>query len=166
VHVQDLYAIVVTDRRAECRDCYVRWFGFPAVFGASWFVHLAATGDHPFGLAFMAPDHPSRPPGPETFGGQGLLITLQVADAAAEFHRLRDGGVAIAYALHDEPWGQRRFAVYDPSGTWVDVVQPIEPAPGSGMRTRRDHRRRRAGARRSRGPGAARSTTRTGGRLA
>jgi len=39
-------------------------------------------------------------------------------------------GLAIAYPLHDETWGQRRFAVYDPSGTWVDVIQQIEPEPG------------------------------------
>jgi len=25
---------------------------------------------------------------------------------------------------------QRRFAVYDPSGAWVDVIQQIDPAPG------------------------------------
>jgi hypothetical protein len=28
------------------------------------------------------------------------------------------------------PWGQRRFALHDPSGTWVDVIQPIDPQPG------------------------------------
>ena len=71
VHVKDLYSIIVTEKRAECRDFYVRWFGFQVVFEASWFVYLAATGDRTFGLAFMAPDHPSQPPGPETFSGQG-----------------------------------------------------------------------------------------------
>lgn len=130
MHVKDLYAIIVTDRRAECRDFYVRWFGFQVVFEASWFVYLAASGDHPLGIAFMAPDHPSRPPGPETFSGQGMFLTVQVADAGAEFERLSRGGLAIAYSLHDEPWGQRRFAVHDPSGTWVDVIEQIEPAPG------------------------------------
>jgi catechol 2,3-dioxygenase-like lactoylglutathione lyase family enzyme len=130
VHIKDLYSIVVTDKRAECRDFYVRWFGFRVVFEASWFVYLAATGDHLFGIAFMAPDHPSRPPGPETFNGKGMLLTVQVADARAEFERLQTGGVAITYSLHDEPWGQRRFAVYDPSGTWVDVIEPIDAAPG------------------------------------
>jgi catechol 2,3-dioxygenase-like lactoylglutathione lyase family enzyme len=128
--IRDLYAIVVTDRRAECRDFYVRWFGFRVVFEASWFVYLAATGEHPFGLAFMAPDHPSRPPGSDTFDGKGLLLTLQVEDAAAEFERLRRGGLAVAHPLTDEVWGQRRFAVHDPAGTWVDVVQSIEPTPG------------------------------------
>ena len=130
MHVKDLYTIVVTDKRAECRDFYVRWFGFEVVFEASWFVYLAARGDHPFGLAFMAPDHPSQPPGSDVSSGRGILLTLQVEDAAAEFQRLKAGGLPMAHALRDEPWGQRRFAVYDPAGTWVDVIQPIEPAPG------------------------------------
>ena len=130
MHVKDLYTIIVTDKRAECRDFYVRWFGFQVVFEASWFVYLAAAGDHPFGIAFMAPDHPSQPPGPERFGGRGLLITIQVADAAAEFERLSRAGVSIAYPLKDEPWGQRRFALVDPAGAWVDVIQTIDPVPG------------------------------------
>ena len=128
--IQDLYSVIVTDQRAECRDFYVRWFGFQVVFEASWFVYLAAAGDHAFGLAFMAPDHPSQPPGPDTFNGKGMFLTLQVADAALEFQRLKRAGLEIAYELHDEPWGQRRFALYDPAHTWVDVVQPIDPAPG------------------------------------
>jgi catechol 2,3-dioxygenase-like lactoylglutathione lyase family enzyme len=130
MHIQDLYAIVVTDKRAECRDFYVRWFGFRVVFEASWFVYLAATGDRPFGLAFMAPDHPSQPPGEDTFSGKGVLITLQVEDATAEFARLKNGGLDIAYPLRDEPWGQRRFATHDPAGTFVDIIQQIDPAPG------------------------------------
>jgi catechol 2,3-dioxygenase-like lactoylglutathione lyase family enzyme len=130
VHIQDLYSVIVTDQRAACRDFYVRWFGFHVVFEASWFVYLAAAGDHAFGLAFMAPDHPSQPPGPDTFNGKGMFLTLQVADAALEFQRLKSAGLEIAYELHDEAWGQRRFALYDPARTWVDVVQPIDPAPG------------------------------------
>jgi len=59
-----------------------------------------------------------------------MFITVQVADAAAEFDRLTGSGLSIAYPLHDEPWGQRRFALYDPSGTWLDVIQQIDPAPG------------------------------------
>jgi uncharacterized glyoxalase superfamily protein PhnB len=104
VHVKDLYSIIVTDKSAECRDFYVQWFGFQVLLEASWFVYLAATGDHAFGIAFMSPDHPSRPPGPEKFNGKGMFITIQVEDAAAEFERLAQGGLSIAYPLHDEPW--------------------------------------------------------------
>jgi len=44
----------------------------------------------------MASDHPSKPPGPETFNGKGMFLTVQVEDAAAEFERLKGGGLAIA----------------------------------------------------------------------
>jgi catechol 2,3-dioxygenase-like lactoylglutathione lyase family enzyme len=130
VKLEDAYPIIVTDRLAECREFYTRWLGFHVAFEATWFVYLQSAGDRPYGIAFMAADHPSQPPGPETFGGKGMFLTLQVADAAAEFARLSGGGAPIAYALRDEPWGQRRFALVDPSGTWVDVVQHIDPRPG------------------------------------
>jgi catechol 2,3-dioxygenase-like lactoylglutathione lyase family enzyme len=124
------YPIVVTDRLDECRDFYVKSFGFQVVFEASWFVYVSSGGDHPHGIAFMASNHPSQPPGRETFNGKGVLLTLQVADAAAELARLKGLGRKITYPLKDEPWGQRRFGIIDPAGVWVDVVQQIEPAPG------------------------------------
>jgi uncharacterized glyoxalase superfamily protein PhnB len=78
--------------------------------------------------------HDDHEPGPgvapPSRGSLRRALTLQVEDARAEFERLKGGGLEIAYPLHDEPWGQRRFAVYDPSGAWVDVIQQIDPAPG------------------------------------
>ena len=128
--LEDAYPIVVTDKLAECRDFYTRRLGFNIGFEASWFVYLLSAGDQPRAIAFMAADHPSRPPGPETLSGKGMFLTLQVADVTAEFKRLSGTGVPIAYALRDEPWGQRRFGLVDPNGMWVDVVQQIEPQPG------------------------------------
>ena len=125
--IQSAYPVVVTDRMAACRDFYVKHFGFEVHFEASWFVFL---GSGATGIAFMTPDHPSRPPGPERFSGRGLFLTLQVADAAYTYRRVRDSGAKIAYPLKDEAWGQRRFGVVDPSGLWLDVVQQTEPAPG------------------------------------
>ena len=34
------------------------------------------------------------------------------------------------HPLTDEPWGQRRLMVRDPSGIAVDVVEQIAPVPG------------------------------------
>jgi catechol 2,3-dioxygenase-like lactoylglutathione lyase family enzyme len=130
VKLEDAYPIVVTDRLAECREFYTRQLGFQVGFEASWFVYLHSTGDRPRAVAFMSADHPSQPPGPETFSGKGMFLTLQVSDAAAEFARLADARVPIAYALRDEPWGQRRFGLVDPRGMRLDVVQQIEPQPG------------------------------------
>ena len=93
--LEDAYAIVVTDKLAECREFYTRQLGFRVGFEASWFVYLHSTGDRPRALAFMSSDHPSQPPGPETFSGRGMFLTLQVADASAEFARLSGTGVTI-----------------------------------------------------------------------
>jgi catechol 2,3-dioxygenase-like lactoylglutathione lyase family enzyme len=130
VELEAAYTVVVTDKLAECRDFYTRGLGFEVVFEASWFVYMRASGESPYGVAFMSPDHPSRPPGPEAFNGEGVLLTFQVADAAAEFERVRENGLPIEHPLQDEPWGQRRFGLKDPSGAWVDVVEQIEPKPG------------------------------------
>jgi catechol 2,3-dioxygenase-like lactoylglutathione lyase family enzyme len=128
--VQDSYPVVVTDKLIECRDFYTRQLGFSIVFEASWFVYLASGSERPFGIAFMAPEHPSHPPGPEAFNGKGMFMTLQVADAAAAFEQLKEAGTRIAYALTEEPWGQRRFGLLDPVGMWIDIVQQVEPQAG------------------------------------
>ena len=128
--IQSSYPVVVTDKLRESRDFYVQRLGFEVLFEASWFVYLQASANQPWGIAFMSSDHPSQPPGPETFGGKGVFLTLQVEDAAAEFQRFKTAGVKIVYPLKDEAWSQRRFGIIDPAGLWLDVVQQIEPAPG------------------------------------
>jgi catechol 2,3-dioxygenase-like lactoylglutathione lyase family enzyme len=130
MELEAAYPVVVTEALAECRDFYTRRLGFGVAFEATWFVYLTAPNESPHGIAFMSPDHPSRPPGPESFTGDGILLTLQVTDAAAEFERLREAGIEPDHPLTDEPWGQRRFGVRDPAGVWIDVVQQIEPEPG------------------------------------
>ena len=125
------YPLVTTPHLAACRDFHQRHFGFEVVFEASWFVLLARGAEEgTVSLAFMTPDHPSRPPGPEVFSGQGLLLTLQTDDAAAEAERLGAAGVALAHPLTREPWGQLRFQVRDPAGLVLDIVEQVEPAPG------------------------------------
>ena len=127
MQLQASYPVIVTDKLGPCRDFYARLLDFEVVFEATWFVYLASGG---IGIAFMSPDHPSQPPGPERFSGQGMFLTLQTADAAAAFERVKQAGAKSAYPLRDEPWGQRRFGLVDPAGMWVDVVEQIEPSPG------------------------------------
>ena len=125
----DRYPIIVTPKLAECRDFWRTHLGFGVVFEATWFVLLQAEGESA-SLAFMSPDHPSAPPGPETFPGAGMCFELQVEDAAAAFEEFRRSGGPVGLALTDEPFGQRRFGFSDPSGLWVDVVEQIAPREG------------------------------------
>jgi len=127
---EDLYSVIVTPHHRECRDFYVRWLAGEVVFDSSWFILIALPGDTPRHMAFMTPDHPSSPPSPAPFVGDGMFLTMQVENAAAEYERLRAAGATFAYDLRDEPWGQRRFALRDPAGVWLDIVQQTEPAAG------------------------------------
>ena len=125
----DRYPIVVTPHKDACRDFWMRHFGLQAGFDSSWFVWLHAP-DGSLSIAFMTPDHPSAPPGPEVFGGTGLCFELQVDDAAAALQAFTASGGRAELPLTVEPFGQRRFGVRDPSGLWVDVVEQVEPAAG------------------------------------
>lgn len=129
MRLADLYPIVMTDRLAECRKFWVDRLGFSVAFEASWILVLASGGAGRL-VAFMAPDHPSTPPHRERFGGEGLLLTLEVDDVDAEHARLAVLGIAAEHGPQDEPWGQRRFLLRDPAGVWVDVVQQIARAEG------------------------------------
>jgi uncharacterized glyoxalase superfamily protein PhnB len=51
-------------------------------------------------------------------------------DARAEYERFVRQGAAVTLSLRDEPFGQRRFGLFDPAGVWIDVVEQIEPAAG------------------------------------
>lgn len=125
----DRYPIIVTPHKEACRDFWQRHLGFQTVFDSTWFT-LLATDDQSATIAFMTPDHPSAPPGPEVFSGKGLCFELQVEDAAATHAAAVAGGLPVALPLTREPFGQIRFGFSDPSGLWVDVVEQCEPAAG------------------------------------
>jgi catechol 2,3-dioxygenase-like lactoylglutathione lyase family enzyme len=125
----DRYPLIVTDRKNDCRDFWVDKLGFRVGFDSAWFVWLHAE-DQSATIAFLSPDHPSAPPGPETFSGAGVTLEIEVADVDAVFAELTARGVRVGYPLTDEPFGQRRFGFADPAGLWVSIHQMIAPADG------------------------------------
>ncbi len=130
MRIQDCYPSIVTERLFECRDFDQRFFGLQVGFQSIWFIWLTAGANGPASLAFMHPDHPSTPPGPEAFSGKGMCLEFQVEDAEAEFERFVRDGAVITLTLTEEPFGQRRFGLFDPASVWIDVVQQVEPAAG------------------------------------
>jgi catechol 2,3-dioxygenase-like lactoylglutathione lyase family enzyme len=117
----DRYPITVTDQFAACRDFWARHLSFSVVFENEWFVYMQADGAS---IAFMSPAHPSYPPGPEVYAA-GTSMELEVKDAAAALEEVRATGKEPDYPLTDEPFGQRRFSLKDPSGLWINVVQQL-----------------------------------------
>lgn len=131
--VRDLYPLITTTELGAVRDFYATHFAFDVAFEASWFLYLVGEGDdgtRGATLAFMHPDHPSNPPGPESFNGLGMILTIEVSDAEAVFCQLEESGAPIVHPLSREDWGQHRFMTRDPAGVLIDVVEQIEPAPG------------------------------------
>ncbi|MCG8393589.1 MAG: VOC family protein [Pseudomonadales bacterium] len=125
----DRYPIVVTSHKQACRDFWQQHFDLDVLFDSDWFV-LLGQADQGSVIAFMTPDHPSAPPGPECFNGQGACIELEVADADAALQSLTDKGVEPHYPLTREAFGQKRFGLRDPAGVWIDVVEQVEPEAG------------------------------------
>ena len=128
--MSDTYPLITVRDLAQSRDFFVGVLGMSVVFEASWVAMLGRQEGGPIALGLMTADHPSNPPGPETFDGRGMIMTFQVENASAEHKRLQAAGAPIVYGLATEPWGQRRFMARDPSGILVDVVEQIEPAEG------------------------------------
>ena len=128
--IMDSYPLITVRDMTASRDFFVKHFGFGVIFEADWVAMLGDPASGKIALGLMTPDHPTNPPGPETFDGKGMIVTIQVRDAAKASAALKAKGVHIFYDLHDEPWGQRRFTLTDPSGVIVDVVQQTHPAEG------------------------------------
>src|ERR1700741_3403482 len=115
MRLADSYPVIVTPSHKACRDFYQRWLAAEILFEATWFTLLSLPGVTGHRVAFMAPEHPSSPPGPEAFSGRGVFLTLQVDDAEAAFNELQAAGAPIVYPLKTEAWGQARFALVDPA---------------------------------------------------
>ncbi|MET3899469.1 putative glyoxalase superfamily protein PhnB [Devosia sp. UYZn731] len=122
------YPVLLVADVAPIAAFYQTHFGFEVVFASSWYVHLRAT--HTGGtveLAIMDYRHDTIPPAGR-HKTSGLLLSFEVADAAAEYARLAPN-VTVLQALRDEPFGQRHFICADPNGVLLDVITPIEPDP-------------------------------------
>ncbi|HEX6222940.1 MAG TPA: VOC family protein [Chryseolinea sp.] len=128
--IDNVYTVFITKNLSGTVSFYEQYFGFTKIFESTFFVLLQSSGEQKFNIAFMDEEHPTAPPSPKTFNGNGSFLTLEVADAEALYKDLKKRGLTIAYQLKDEPWGQKRFAVIDPNNLWVDVVQQTQPVEG------------------------------------
>ena len=121
-----LWSGVVTENVVDSKEFYVRLFGCNVLYDSDWFVLLQLGGGE---LGFMLPGLDTQAPlFRSRFDGNGLWITIDVDDVDAEYARIKDMGLSIEVELRDEPWGDRHFAIIDPNGIGVDIVQHIQPS--------------------------------------
>jgi uncharacterized glyoxalase superfamily protein PhnB len=124
-HVMNsLFPLVLTERLESAATFYRSLFGFEIVAQLEWYVQLHHPENEAIQIAFIAPDHDSVPASHHR-SPQGILITVDVADATAVRERAAKAGHPIVVELQDEPWGQRHFMTEDPTGLLVDVVEQL-----------------------------------------
>ncbi|MEU5214085.1 VOC family protein [Streptomyces sp. NPDC020742] len=120
---------LLTDDVAASTRFYTDHFGFEAVAELDWYASLQHPQHPAYHLDFTKRGHEAMPEGFRAQETGGVLLGFLVEDAEAEEAALRAKGVAIAEPLRDEPWGQRRFNVWAPEGTLIEVLQNIAPDP-------------------------------------
>jgi catechol 2,3-dioxygenase-like lactoylglutathione lyase family enzyme len=78
----------------------------------AWFVEFELTGDSCLSVADAAPTSVG------SAGGDGITLSWQVADIAAEHARMLAGGIEVSPIT--VTWGARNFFVFDPEGNRIE----------------------------------------------
>jgi catechol 2,3-dioxygenase-like lactoylglutathione lyase family enzyme len=122
-----LNAGIITPRLAESKAFYTSILGFGVTFENDFYL-LLHTPDHSSEISFLLPNHATQQPlFHAPFGGQGMYLTIEVADVDNIYEEIKKKQVDIKIALRDEPWGDRHFAIQDPNGIGIDIVQYKAP---------------------------------------
>lgn len=125
--MHSLFPLILTDRLEGAAEFY-RTLGLEVVAELDWYIQLQHPDNDAIQIAFISPDHDSVPAS-HRGAPQGVLITIEVADAAAVRDLVGAAEHPVVVELRDEVWGQRHFMTQDPTGLLVDVVQQLAPAP-------------------------------------
>lgn len=108
------------------KEYYTGNLGFNVAFEGEWYLHLATESGIQVG--FLLPDQATQPPIFRVpYSGEGVIFSLEVDDVDAAYSQVLDKALDIVLELRSEDWGQRHFALKDPNGVNIDVVQAFEP---------------------------------------
>lgn len=123
--MKKLYPLIITDDIKATSAFYIDNFGFQAVFEQDWYIQLLHA-DSGVELAFMIPNVENQPKELHAaFAGKGIVLSLEVDDAAKEYAKVADKDLDFIVKLREEEWGQKHFIVRDPAGTYIDVVEQL-----------------------------------------
>jgi catechol 2,3-dioxygenase-like lactoylglutathione lyase family enzyme len=124
-----LFPLIITDHLAETRRFYLEALGCRATFDLDHYlqVRFGEEADAPE-LAFMGPASAPALGPQKPFAGDGLIVSVPVADAEARHRELAAKRVTIAAPPSDKPWGWRSFVAVDPNGVQLDFFNELADA--------------------------------------
>lgn len=122
-----LNAGIITPKLAESKDFYSSLLGFGVTFENDFYL-LMHTPNRQAEISFLLPGHSSQQPlFHEAFPGKGMYLTIEVDDVDETYRELKEKGAELVVDLRDEPWGDRHFAIRDPNGVGIDIVEYHQP---------------------------------------
>jgi catechol 2,3-dioxygenase-like lactoylglutathione lyase family enzyme len=123
-----LHSGVITSRLGETKEFYTKYLGLKPKVDMEKFFLLFEDQSGREVLSFLMPNHETQQDifKPE-FGNKGVYLTVGVADVEAEYKRLQSLNAPIAFPLRKEVWGDYHFAITDPNGIGIDIVQFAHP---------------------------------------
>jgi len=120
------FPVFIVNDLDAAKSFYTENFSFDVVFSGDWYVHLVSKSGVQVG--FLLPDQPTQPPiFQRPYFGEGVIFSLEVDDADVAFALAKSKSLKVALELRSEDWGQRHFAIQDPNGIYLDIVQSVEP---------------------------------------
>lgn len=126
INPNSAFPVLIVKSLDSAKSFYVNNFGFNVAFENEWYLHLVSESG--IQVAFMLPNQPTQPEiFKNQYNGSGLIFSLEVDDADQAYSHAKDKSLTIALDLRSEEWGQRHFALQDPNGVYVDIVQATEP---------------------------------------
>ena len=118
---------IVTHKLHESKKFYQDVLGFGVVFENDFYL-LMHTPNNTAELSFLLPNHPTQQAiFQPAFSGKGLFLTIEVSDVDAMYKKIKALSIPVIVELRVEPWGDRHFAIQDPSGVGIDIVTYTAP---------------------------------------
>lgn len=118
-----LNAGIVTSKLSESKEFYIKVLNFGVTFENEFYL-LMHTPNKQAEISFLLPNHPSQQPlFQPPFQNQGVYLTIEVDSVDGIYQELKSKGVEIKIDIRNEPWGDRHFAIQDPNGVGIDIVQ-------------------------------------------
>jgi uncharacterized glyoxalase superfamily protein PhnB len=122
-----LNAGIVTSKIAETKIFYTEILNFGITFENEFYV-LMHTPSKESEISFLLPNHESQQPlFQPAFEGKGVYLTIEVEDVDKMYDEIKKKGCEIIIEIRNEPWGDRHFAIQDPNGVGIDIVQYSAP---------------------------------------
>jgi catechol 2,3-dioxygenase-like lactoylglutathione lyase family enzyme len=126
-HTMKLNAGIITNKLAASKTFYTEVLGFGVTFENEFYL-LMHTPDKSTEISFLLPEHPSQQPlFQKPFQGQGMYLTIEVADVDSLYAAIKKKGIPIKIDIRNEAWGDRHFAIEDPNGVGIDIVHYQTP---------------------------------------